>query len=124
MTTTKDICWLAGLLEGEGCFTADHGNPRVFVKMNDEDVMSRALRIMKPTQFRVNGNSVRQFTDKSRLGSKQPFFVAAIYGGRAAGWMMTVYSFMGLRRQARIREILIKWQADKKGRIYGLKGAV
>lgn len=43
-----EIAWMAGLLEGEGCFTAEGGQrarfryPRITLGMTDRDVVERA----------------------------------------------------------------------------------
>lgn len=103
MTSTKDVYWLAGLLEGEGAFTKNGAHPVIALKMDDLDVVSRCGRIL-------GASNVRSAIDRSRLGRKC-YFVVSISGCRAAGWMMTLYSLMGARRQARIRELLALWLA-------------
>lgn len=43
MIESKDLYWLSGLLEGEGCFRAqEHGQPIIVLAMSDEDVVARA----------------------------------------------------------------------------------
>lgn len=108
---TKDIYWLAGLLEGEGCF-ADNGPtyrdvPLIVVKMYDLDVVGRALSVLNPGGCRLP-------TVYRRVDRTQPFHVAKISGNRAAGWMMTLYPLMGERRQARIREVLKSWSKSSR----------
>lgn len=43
----QDILWLAGLLEGEGCFNyrADRKQARVTVEMTDRDIIERVARL-------------------------------------------------------------------------------
>ena len=54
--TELDIAWLAGLLEGEGCFRIntrkrDNGTinyyPQLILKMTDEDIIKRAGELMQ-----------------------------------------------------------------------------
>lgn len=113
MTSTKDVCWLAGLLEGEGSFTVAnkgrHCYPSVKLKMTDRDVVERAARILRTVQYRKGGNGILSYRpSRSTMGTKQNY-VVAIAGRRAAGWMMTLYPLMGERRQKRIRELLALW---------------
>lgn len=120
MIETKDIYWLAGLLEGEASFSSGGKSPRIAVAMYDADVIERVSGILRPTQYRINGNTVR--LTKHRSDRRARLSVVTIAGGRAAGWMMTLYPLMGKRRRARIRELLENWRSQK-GRMYGLKTA-
>lgn len=43
----KDLYWLAGLLEGEGCFTYSGSTPMVQLQMTDKDVVERASLLLK-----------------------------------------------------------------------------
>ena len=116
MTQTQDIAWVAGLLEGEGCFSnranqknGTNNQIRIALEMTDEDVIRRAAKIL-------HGNVMGPYVRKSTHGSgfDKPMYRADWAGSRAAGIMMTVYSFMGNRRQERIKEILNLWKADKR----------
>lgn len=106
---TRELTWLAGLLEGEGCFGRSGGTARVTLAMTDEDVVTRAARILRapvvgpvqPSQKRKDG------------GTRKPVYSASVYGSRAAGWMMTLYTLMGSRRQAKILESLVAWKATR-----------
>lgn len=99
-TDIKDLYWLAGLLEGEGCFTFSGNCPMVQIQMTDLDVIQRAAKIMdtmigarrRPTQ----GGLTAHFTQAA--------------GSRAMAVMMTVYPLMGERRKERIRELIARWQ--------------
>lgn len=111
-TQLKDIYWLAGLLEGDGCFTNSGGAisiPTIIVKMTDRDTVEKAQRILRPVKFRADGNTIFEFSDPRP--DRQPQFIAKIGGKRAAGWMMTLYPLMGQRRQSRIRELLTTWKS-------------
>lgn len=108
MIETKDIYWLAGLLEGEGCFHAQRQGikrrrslPIIVIAMCDEDVVRRAHGVMKPT------STVKL---DAQDAPRQPQYRLTVAGRCAAGWMMTLYPLMGVRRQARIREVLTEWR--------------
>jgi hypothetical protein len=112
MRDMKDIAWLAGLLEGEGCFRTHKNCPGLTVNMTDEDVIARAAKVLgypKPTVPYIQ-----------RPGRK-PIWCLSLHGKHAIAWMMTLYTFMGTRRRAKIREIIVAWTAHK-GRKYTTRG--
>src|ERR1051325_8300115 len=98
MTETKDIYWLAGLLEGEGSFIADGRFPKIALKMNDRDVVQRAQELLRPKPYRANGNAIKYYEDKTAIPIRKYWF-ASISGRRAVGWMLTLYPLMGERRK-------------------------
>jgi len=94
--------WIAGLLEGEGCFGKNSNgfSPRIQVGMTDEDVIKHIGQLLKqnvtgPYQQRPN---------------HKPVWYVALHGTKARGWMMILYQFMGVRRQAAIRKALTEWR--------------
>lgn len=102
MATVADIRWLAGYLEGEGCFTFTGGKyryPRIVVESTDEDVIQRVVKLW--------GNKARAV----QHGKHKVGYSVASTCAKAAGWMMTLYPLMGQRRQARIREVLTNWRS-------------
>lgn len=110
---TKDIYWLAGLIEGDGCFTNSstvNFSPTVAVKMSDADVVNRANDILRFTRH----VPVRCFPDSRP--DRQPTYIAKVTGTRAIGWMMTLYPLMGERRQARIRELITTWKSVRENK--------
>lgn len=99
MTSTKDICWLAGILEGEGCFCYQC-SPGIRVGMTDKDIIERIASLIGhnvrgPYKYRVN---------------KKPVYYTEIWGSKAISWMMTLYCLMGNRRKERIKEIVTRWR--------------
>lgn len=57
-----DVAWLAGLLEGEGCFVVRPKNtPYIALKMNDKDVVEKAAALMKMTVTRPRNNYKTSF---------------------------------------------------------------
>jgi hypothetical protein len=104
--TPRQIEWLAGLLEGEGCFSKvgyrvreGLGTVAIFVNMTDRDVIEKAAALL--------GSKVVTFP---RPPGYKPQWRTLLYGDRAAGWMMTLLPLMGKRRRARITALLAHWQ--------------
>lgn len=91
-----DLVWLAGLLEGEGCFDLHRGKyPRIRVGMTDRDVVGRAATLL----------------DSSIRCSLRPAPFAATWhaevsGRRAAAVMAEILPHMGSRRSGTIAQIL------------------
>jgi len=113
MISTKDIAWLAGLLEGEATFNLAGGwnqvrptNPRIVLCMTDEDVCRRAHTLLGGKMY----GPYRSSTFKAHYKS---YFRVDVTAARAAGWMMTLYPLLGERRQAKVREILAVWRDTK-----------
>ncbi len=93
-----DVHWLAGLLEGEGCFSVNrsasiNAYPVISMQMCDEDSVSRAARLL-------GGLNVHR-AEPSRP-EWRPTFKLGITGDLAARWMRTLRPLMGSRRQAAI----------------------
>ena len=88
--------WLAGLLEGEACFTWSR-TPKVQLEMTDRDVVERAAREMKG-----------RIAVRERQGRKMTYVTAA-YGPSAVQVMAQVYPMMGKRRQERIEGLVTRY---------------
>jgi hypothetical protein len=99
----RDIAWLGGLLEGEAAFTDSRGSVAIQLAMTDADTIARAAAIL--------GVNVR--APWVRKDGHKTVHSCYVLGYKAIGWMMTLYQFLGERRQARIREIIAKWRASK-----------
>lgn len=104
-----NIAWLAGLFEGEGCAwlreSAKTGKRNRFVlqiAMTDEDIVRRAHAI-------AGVGSVHERTRLTK-GGKRVWTWSVTNAEHAAGLAMTIYTFLGSRRQARIRELLAAWK--------------
>lgn len=103
MLSPSNLGWLAGLLEGEGCFSltgTSRTTPTITLVMTDQDVMERAADVMGAPSI---------WMPKLRPRRKQTYRFA-LSGSRAVGWMMTLYPFLGSRRKARLRECLDVWR--------------
>lgn len=108
MMNREEVIWLAGLLEGEGCFSIarQHGNLKVgiVIGMTDYDVILR----------------VSQLFNKNRISSKtlksgKVYYTAQIWGIDAIDIMKLLQPHMFGRRSAKIQEILEKWSWYKLG---------
>lgn len=97
-TDAVELAWLAGIIEGEGCFYVNRKDkcPMIRVKMGDRDVVERVAGMW--------GSSVGFAKDNRRNHSDM--YTASVYGHAALAWMRKVYAMMGLRRKAKVLEIL------------------
>jgi hypothetical protein len=90
------LYWLAGILEGEGCFNLVR-NGEIVIKMTDRDVIERVGRL---------------FGDKKVLALPDPNprhqtqYRVRLRGAPARKIMEQILPIMGERRAARIRAIL------------------
>jgi hypothetical protein len=111
---SEELHWLAGILEGEGCFTISrkaykdsvYKYPTIKLNMTDEDVVKKAAKLLGGKPLRLE------------YGHK-PTFSFSIIGKRAEKFMALLNPLMGKRRRARISEILFmrrSYCAKKKKR--------
>ena len=98
--TTVEIYWLAGLLEGEGCFCFSK-TARLYFGSTDEDVINRVAKLLKSNVLKHPGSS-----KESKL-----YYQTVKSGTYAIGLMMTLYSILGERRQRAIRGVIEEWRA-------------
>lgn len=89
--------WLAGLLDGEGCFDAPRDNPRIRVKMSDLDVVLRAADLM----------AAKTYMETPRFEEYKPCMVAQITGDRAVAVMRAVLPYLGSRRSGKVTELIL-----------------
>jgi hypothetical protein len=89
-----DVAWLAGLLEGEGCFTFN-SSPFIALQMTDLDVMEKATKLMgcklRPSKLKENRKQV---------------YRTSLHAAKALELMRLILPFMGLRRSEKIREVM------------------
>ena len=102
--THDETLYIAGLLEGEGCFYNNSGSPAITLGMTDEDVVRRYQSI-------VGGTSIKRTENKLGLGNKT-MFVTVLSGHKAIEVMKSVRPLMGLRRSQAIDDI-ITWYESK-----------
>lgn len=97
-----DRHWIAGLLEGEGAFTHNRGVPMLELNTVDHDVILRAQRVYRERYAAAVNVHVRP----ARREGYQPQYHLAVYGDAARAIMADLEPLMGLRRRARIAELL------------------
>lgn len=97
-----DAAWLAGLLDGEGCFDSPRGLPRIRVGMTDHDVVLRAADLMTAS------------THLELRAPRKPMLRAQVTGDRAVGIMRAVLPWLGSRRSAKVTEIVMGHEARRK----------
>jgi hypothetical protein len=102
MLSMMQLGWIAGLLEGEGCFQhRRNGDLLIQIVMTDGDVIGRLQSIL-------GFGSLGQ----SRLPSgKTAYRWSSTHQASTAGLMMTLLPLMGSRRDDKIRECLELWKA-------------
>lgn len=109
MTTTLDIAWLAGILEGEGAFmlikskAGRSKRPIITLNMTDKDIVQRVANMFKTTV--QNG-----FRKEAHY---KPIYKCEVSGSRAVQWMFTIFTFMGERRRTKIKELIKIWQESE-----------
>jgi hypothetical protein len=96
----RDLTWAAGILEGEGYFGLRPQGITVALSMTDKDVVDRFHSI-----FRFGSRKERGLPS-----GKTAYTWTVTDQADAAGLMMTLFSLMGQRRQARIMECLQAWK--------------
>lgn len=95
-----EIHWLAGILEGEGCFNFQAGSPRIMVATVDLDVIER---------IRIIVNSKNPF-NISRTTTGKELYKLTLCGSLAIQWLMTLYPLMSIRRKQKIRDVISIWK--------------
>ena len=109
MINIKELYWLTGLVEGEGCPTVQIYNrkgraypvPRLSIWMTDKDIIERAAKLLRCKR-------VYEKQPKARGSKKQ--YGAVIQHASAIGWVMTLYSLLGERRKQQIRKVIAAWR--------------
>ena len=124
MLSPKDIGWLAGLIEGEGCINLGRSNrprpdgsrcltPRLHLAMTDRDVIERVSQLLRMAVGRTYSREVGtpiKIDRRHRKATHQDLYSTSVYGNRAVQWLMTVYVLLGSRRRAKAREIIAHWR--------------
>lgn len=117
MISVKEIAWLAGLLEGEGCFHLESHvkvskqkyksgvrisvTPLIRLSSTDKDVIVRAKYIL-------GANTISTQIKKPN----KDYHTISIFGPKAISWMMTIYPLMCSRRKFKIKSIISSWKID------------
>ncbi len=109
----NDMAWAAGLFEGEGCITIGRSTsdiiyPRLQLAMNDEDIVRRFHSIVGvgTVYFKPSKNPKHGDTWVWRTGSFH----------HAQAVICMLWSYLGLRRTARAKEVLTMAKESEVGR--------
>lgn len=113
--STRDIAWLAGLVEGEGCISIKRAARRsgnansihLHIGMTDWDVLDRAAAILGARVLGPYADSATRQDTYTRQGT----YRVVVTQGLAASWLMTLYPLLGQRRQVAAREALAFWRS-------------
>jgi len=107
------LSYLAGYIEGEGCFGAYwHGeylDLMIQIVSTDSDVIERVAALVHGRVYKYG---------RSHQGRKDAYAIR-LFGKKAAGLMMELYPLMGKRRQAKIVECLNKYHIYRSERPRG-----
>jgi hypothetical protein len=106
MNDLIDIAWLAGFIEGEGYINCDRHKSllRVTANQKDREPLDKVCRI-------VGGNIT--IAKAGYLRRPNPIFTWQVAGSRAAGVIMTLYSFLSARRKAQALQALNLWKSHR-----------
>ena len=109
--------WLAGLLEGEGCFRLYrdqqrqgkfvylYHRPRIICAMTDRDVIERLQRVTGVGRISLG---------RKPSPRHKPYWQWTVSrDGDAAELMRALLPHMGERRRARIEQVLVDWQQQR-----------
>lgn len=92
--TIKDICWAAGIYEGEGCCYFKSGTQYVQIGNMDSWIIHKI-------QDLFGGGTITKRKIKNGI-----FYDWRICGSIARGFLMTIFSLLSPRRKKKIIEIL------------------
>lgn len=99
--TTAELHWIAGFLEGEGCFrfssTTEHSN----AKQVSREPLDR-LQSLVGGAIRPHSHALQ----RARGGKGKDGWTWYVSGARARGIMMTLYPLLSTRRQGQVRTAL------------------
>lgn len=103
MISIIEIAWTAGFFEGEAWFGIYNKKctPVISVSQVQKEPLERLLILY--------GGSLRPIGGK---GKRQNYWRWEVYGPRAAGIMMTIYSLMSPKRQLTISDIIKSWSTS------------
>jgi len=102
--TAIDVAWLAGLVEGEGNLGVNGRSLTIRIKMADHDVILRAAELLEGKVYPVPVPEGRR-----------PQWLTQVKGSIAAGWAMTLYPWLGMRRRQQVRDGLAHWRSQGNG---------
>lgn len=113
MITARELERLAGLFEGEGsfCVLRRKAEGRDTYYELTAAFVSSDRDVAEWVQQRLGAGAGLVRTEEKRPSKRprKPMYHVHVWGYRAAGWMMTLYSMLGQRRRAQIQGSLARW---------------
>src|SRR3990167_1236210 len=94
----EQCLWLAGWLEGEGCFTLSSGTLSIQACSTDLDVIERVAALLGTTHVTKK---------KPTPLTRRQAYICRTFGDKAADTMRLILPYMGERRAGRIRELSV-----------------
>lgn len=97
--TVQDICWVAGIYEGEGSCERSTNSEVVGIGQKDRWILDKI-------QYLFGGTVARR--EKHHIYNDKDYTMHnwTVCGPRARGFLMTIYKFMSPRRQEQIRKAM------------------
>jgi len=92
--TVRDLEWAAGFLDGEGCFGINNSNSERVSATQDSPQLLRRLQLLF-------GGTVSPAHRKPKSSNQW-----TVYGTRARGVMLTLYTLLSDKRKAEIAQAL------------------
>lgn len=119
MTRRERIIYLAALFEGEGCFTAlrpknkSKTSIRMHLWMSDEDIIRWAAELVYSLILRRDAHPeiYKKIPVVGVVKSRKPLYGFILNGERAIFIMKEILPFMGLRRSAKIMEVIQAYES-------------
>ena len=109
---TADRAWLAGLFEGEGCFTIEkNGSVRAMIAMSDRDIIERVHALWPTTVLRVDHPKTKPWLTQK----PKPRYWWRIAGPQVREFIELIEPWLGERRRARAQELLSHLAARPAG---------
>lgn len=117
-----DIAYLAGLFEGEGCFSTHRSKwkgahhtlitkqPRCQLAMTDRDVVERVAMFLGTRLLGPYENNRQQ---EHHIKDNKPMFMVSMTGNKAKEFIQMIYPLLGERRRQRIDEMLAECGSER-----------
>jgi len=96
----KDLLWLAGLIEGDGCFFSQKNRAVITLSLTDKDVVERCVKILNSTYYCI----------PERHNGHKKTYGFQIKSEKSISIMNALYPYMGERRKKTIDVVKKKWE--------------
>jgi hypothetical protein len=91
-----ELFWVAGFIEGEGCFSGYRGAGRIIVSQKNREPLDRLQKSFGGNMYWNPNGKIWQW---------------AVYGPVSVGLMMTIYPVLSRRRQQQAAAAIAAWRA-------------